>query len=46
MATSSSSVCYQVEFDDLREGSAVTFGAGEGPQMLRVENVRPDGDGA
>ena len=40
------SACYQVQFDDLREGSAVTFDAGEGPKGPRAENVKPDGDGA
>jgi CspA family cold shock protein len=28
-------------FDDLREGQAVTFDAGQGPKGPRAENVRP-----
>ena len=40
------SACNGVEFDDLREGEAVTFEAGEGPKGPRAENVRLDGGGA
>lgn len=28
-------------FEDLREGQAVTFDAGQGPKGPRAENVRP-----
>lgn len=38
--------CADVQFDDLREGAAVTFDAGDGPKGPRAENVRPAGDGA
>ncbi len=34
------SACNGVQFDDLREGQAVTFDAGEGPKGPRAENVR------
>ncbi len=40
------SACNGVEFDDLREGEAVTFEAGEGPKGPRAETVRLDGGGA
>lgn len=39
------SSCDQVQFDDLREGEAVSFDAGEGPKGPRAENVRLSGDG-
>lgn len=34
------SACNGVQFDDLREGQAVTFEAGTGPKGPRAENVR------
>ena len=34
------SACTDVQFDDLREGQAVTFDAGQGPKGPRAENVR------
>ncbi len=34
------SACDGVQFDDLREGQAVTFDEGEGPKGPRAENVR------
>ena len=34
------SACNGVQFDDLREGQAVTFEGGEGPKGPRAENVR------
>ena len=40
------SACYQVQFDNLREGEAVTFDAGEGPKGPRAENVKLASDGA
>ncbi len=33
------SACNGVQFDELREGQAVTFDAGEGPKGPRAENV-------
>jgi CspA family cold shock protein len=33
------SACNGVQFDDLREGQAVTFEAGQGPKGPRAENV-------
>ena len=36
-----SSAATGVRFDDLREGQAVTFEAGQGPKGPRAENVRP-----
>ncbi len=33
------SACNGVQFDDLREGQAVTFDEGEGPKGPRAENV-------
>ena len=38
------SACTDVQFDDLREGQAVTFDAGHGPKGPRAENVRLNGD--
>ncbi len=35
------SACNGVQFDELREGQAVTFDAGEGPKGPRAENVTP-----
>ena len=35
-----SSACTQTQFDDLREGQAVTFDLGQGPKGPRGENVR------
>ncbi len=34
------SACNGVQFDDLREGQAVTFEKGQGPKGPRAENVR------
>ncbi len=34
------SACNGVQFDDLREGQAVTFEEGNGPKGPRAENVR------
>lgn len=34
------SACIGVQFDDLREGQAVTFETGQGPKGPRAENVR------
>jgi CspA family cold shock protein len=34
------SACNGVRFDDLREGQAVSFEAGQGPKGPRAENVR------
>jgi CspA family cold shock protein len=34
------SACNGVQFDDLREGQAVTFEAGQGPKGPRAEDVR------
>ncbi len=34
------SACNGVQFDDLREGQAVTFEDGHGPKGPRAENVR------
>ena len=34
------SACNGVQFDELREGQAVTFDGGEGPKGPRAENVR------
>ena len=34
------SACSGVQFDDLREGQAVSFEAGQGPKGPRAENVR------
>ena len=34
------SACTGMEFDDLREGQAVTFEKGQGPKGPRAENVR------
>lgn len=39
------SACTQGEFDELREGQAVTFDAGVGPKGPRAENVRVSGVG-
>ena len=33
------SACNGVQFDDLREGQAVTFDEGQGPKGPRAENV-------
>lgn len=33
------SACNGVQFDDLREGQAVSFEAGQGPKGPRAENV-------
>ena len=33
--------CANVQFDDLREGQAVTFERGQGPKGPRAENVKP-----
>ena len=33
------SACNGVQFDDLREGQAVTFDEGQGPKGARAENV-------
>lgn len=38
------SACADVEFDELREGAAVTFDAGEGPKGPRAESVKLAGD--
>jgi CspA family cold shock protein len=35
-----SSACADGQFDQLREGQAVTFEAGQGPKGPRAENVR------
>jgi cold shock protein len=35
------SACTATPFDELREGQAVTFEAGQGPKGPRGENVRP-----
>ena len=40
------SACSQVQFDDLREGQAVSFDAGEGPKGPRAENVSLNSNGA
>ena len=34
------SACNGVQFDDLREGQAVSFETGQGPKGPRAENVR------
>ncbi len=34
------SACTGMEFDDLREGQAVTFEKGQGPKGPRAENVK------
>ena len=34
------SACQGVRFDELREGQAVTFKAGQGPKGPRAENVK------
>ena len=34
------SACTGVQFEDLREGQAVTFDEGQGPKGPRAENVR------
>ena len=34
------SACTQTQFDNLREGQAVTFDLGQGPKGPRGENVR------
>ena len=34
------SACNGVQFDDLREGQAVSFDKGQGPKGPRAENVR------
>ena len=34
------SACADVQFDQLREGQAVTFDTGQGPKGPRAENVR------
>ena len=34
------SACSGVQFDDLREGQAVSFDEGQGPKGPRAENVR------
>jgi cold shock protein len=34
------SACAQVNFDELREGQAVTFERGQGPKGPRGENIR------
>ncbi len=34
------SACNGVQFDDLREGQAVSFEKGQGPKGPRAENVR------
>lgn len=34
------SACTGVQFDDLREGQAVTFERGQGPKGPRAEDVR------
>ena len=35
------SACTGVRFNELREGQAVTFEAGQGPKGPRAENVQP-----
>jgi cold shock protein len=36
------SACQGVRFDQLREGQAVTFQAGQGPKGPRAEQVTPE----